>query len=250
MCVCQRDTGIIHALSQMGFPDKVQLDANMHYELTRLHILFKEGKFDVWTTPTILQWMLNACLRKADRELTKVHEKKDIRPLDENDSSPMLTKDMENQKDVCKDNTPQEMGTNDTQEDLCVDNKPQEKYAKDAHTIRCDVCFSQHHSANKCVVACGITPEQQMMVHPDLSKEIIRLHKLHLTGVYDPYATPTTLRCILKIKAAMLLTEAKKEAEANTKKKANEGSNTEDITTIQTKEQIKGEESPNIKLVW
>jgi len=63
---------------------------------------------------------------------------------------------------------------------------------------RCNVCLSQTHKGDKCVVAGGISQQDGESIPPDVGIEIMRLHKLHMMGEYDPYNTPTTLLKILK----------------------------------------------------
>ena len=63
---------------------------------------------------------------------------------------------------------------------------------------RCNVCLSQTHKVGKCAVAGGISQQNGESIPPDVGIEIMRLHKLHMMGEYDPYNTPTTLCKIQK----------------------------------------------------
>ena len=68
---------------------------------------------------------------------------------------------------------------------------------------RCNVCLSQTHEGDTCVVAGGISQEKGESTPPEVGIEIMRLHKLHMIGEYDPHNTPTTIRTILKARTEL-----------------------------------------------
>ena len=52
---------------------------------------------------------------------------------------------------------------------------------------RCNVCLSQHHKVDKCAVTGGVSPENGETIQPEVGIEVMRLHKLHVMGEYNPY---------------------------------------------------------------